>query len=552
MNMVGTNPLTYQSDKTAAKSVVGKKSSIQLLITLERAQKLDLLIHLVANLRQSLVLCGPVGIGKSTLLEVLETKAPDSWLVCSITATKQLSFERIQAELLTLFQDNNNYSADLHESLQRHQKLNKKIVLIIDDAGLLVPGLITELCQFALTYSQLRIIFALTPDELHIINSSDKIIEDCHFIDIPPLTEKQCGEFLQNLSTKPGAKLSLEAISAGIIDKIYRESHGIPGKIVAMQMGITRIKSSRRMTWLYVLVFSVLIIAGGRMFLLEKSNEQAELVNNNVTSVISTKKGQIEIFPPIVNQIPDTLEQETVEVKQQNSEPEINTPIIQKTADIELAPISTQDQPQESIALGKQDFESKGLKQIPIVEHVELEKTINLQQLESQEIIKVERPDKIQPEKSSTIIDELPEADKIEKAYKNTELKKQQLVASPKMPNIKPVINEEKSSARDFLLEDGVPWIFGQPKKNYTLQLMSVEKQKSLVKVIKKYPDMQSNFHIYKSQKKSKTRFVLLYGSFDNTKLASKSIMALPAAFKPPWKRRFRTIQKEIKTNSAQ
>lgn len=53
------------------------------------------------------------------------------------------------------------------------KKQNQKIVVIIDNAGYLIPGLISNLIQFAIAYSSIRIVFSLTHDELHIKNSSD-------------------------------------------------------------------------------------------------------------------------------------------------------------------------------------------------------------------------------------------------------------------------------------------------------------------------------------------------------------------------------------------
>ena len=70
------------------------------LITIERSQKLDLLIHLISNLRQSLVICGPYGIGKTTLLDELEVRKKELWSMLKIQASSNLSLESIQDKLL--------------------------------------------------------------------------------------------------------------------------------------------------------------------------------------------------------------------------------------------------------------------------------------------------------------------------------------------------------------------------------------------------------------------------------------------------------------------
>ncbi len=194
-------------------------SARQALITLERSQKLDLLIHLLTNLQQPLVLCGPEGIGKTTLLDILRAREIASWHICSIKATSQLSFERVQQLLVESAKQANpdlkHYQ--LPEILEHFTQNKEKLVVLLDAAGELVPGMITALYQFAAANPVLRFVFVLTPDQLHIKSSSDKVIEDCHFIELPPLTEQQCGEFLQNLSSKPGAAVSFNAISPAMV-----------------------------------------------------------------------------------------------------------------------------------------------------------------------------------------------------------------------------------------------------------------------------------------------------------------------------------------------
>ena len=69
------------------------------LITQERTRKLELLIHLIANSRQSLIVCGPEGIGKSTMLKVLQERERDSWLYCLVQCNADLSFEKIEEQI---------------------------------------------------------------------------------------------------------------------------------------------------------------------------------------------------------------------------------------------------------------------------------------------------------------------------------------------------------------------------------------------------------------------------------------------------------------------
>ena len=75
-----------------------KSRDFHALITQERTQQLELLIHLISNSKQALVICGPEGIGKSTLLKVLQEHKTEPWLYCLVQGNADLSFEKIQEQ----------------------------------------------------------------------------------------------------------------------------------------------------------------------------------------------------------------------------------------------------------------------------------------------------------------------------------------------------------------------------------------------------------------------------------------------------------------------
>ena len=260
------------------------------LITKERMQKLDLLIHLLSNLPQALVVCGPEGIGKTTLLKVLLERKTESWRYCPIQGNAYLSFEAIQDQLAK------TYGQSLSMAGGRHEGQHKQLILIVDNAGELVPGLIAALIQYAEANPVLRVIFALTHDELQMKRGSDRVIDDCHIVEIPPLSEKQCGDFLQHLSTKPYANLSFKAISENMIAHIYRETHGVPGRIIAEVSGFTGPKPNGKSKWILTLaVAAACAIAIGVVWLLSSKNN-----DKGVTKPASVERqtGNIETVPP--------------------------------------------------------------------------------------------------------------------------------------------------------------------------------------------------------------------------------------------------------------
>lgn len=87
------------TDHASSKPALSTRSSEFSLITKERSQKLELLIHLISNLKQSLVICGPSGIGKTTLLNEFKKLNNDIWPIYTIQASPDLSFESVQDQL---------------------------------------------------------------------------------------------------------------------------------------------------------------------------------------------------------------------------------------------------------------------------------------------------------------------------------------------------------------------------------------------------------------------------------------------------------------------
>ena len=247
------------------KPLIDQKSRVfHSLITQERTRKLELLIHLMANSRQALVVCGPEGIGKSTLLKVLQERKIDSWLYCLVQGNTTLSFEKIQEKIALIITDNkpDQKTEVLSGAFSRLESQHKKIVLMIDEAGYLTPGLINTIIKYAEEHPVLQVIFVLTHDDLYVKNSSDSAIDDCHLIEIPPLSEKQCGEFLQYLATKTHSPVAINEISDGMIEAVYRETHGIPGRIIGNLPALKSTGQSNNSLWTLIAgVVGLIVVA---------------------------------------------------------------------------------------------------------------------------------------------------------------------------------------------------------------------------------------------------------------------------------------------------
>jgi len=483
--MPDKDPFAFQFER---KSVKSKSSSVVSLITLERSQKLDLLIHLISNLSQSLVISGPKGIGKTTLLSELIVQKQDVWPICMLQASENLSFESIQNQILRyLTQQYPAYkSQELITVISSIERQNQKIAILIDDAGKLVPGLISSLVQFAATSECLRLIFTLTPDELHLKSSSDSIINDCHFIEIPPLTEKQCGVYLQNLSGKSDAAISFGAINERLIERVYQKTHGIPGDIVSELPKMSHYKASDGYGRLVGIVFVAIIVAIAlKLFVLDEPNKKESI--QIVKPILFEKKAEkIEITPPVINfDKPEKIIDELIELKK----PDVINEIEQVN------------------------------KLVPVVENSK----------QSEEAIEVGRV----KEQIDLKVDTIKEKEKIVLNEVNIPVKKEliaELLVEPAL--------ESKTDDRE--------WVLNQAAKKYTIQLMVLSSRKSVDKFIKDNQSLRKQLKFFQ-QNRQNQKYVLIYGSFKNTVSAAKEMKSLPGKYKKSWIRKFSGLQKGIK-----
>ncbi|MDD1608799.1 MAG: ATP-binding protein [Methylococcaceae bacterium] len=226
------------------------------LITQERSAKLELLSHLLSNSTRAIILCGSKGIGKTTLLNVFQQRRNASWHTCFIQSRADLTLERIETQLMEIIPKTQTLVSFFEQLAAQH----KKIVLIIDDAGSLAPYLITLIINYVSLHSVLNVVFVLTHDDLAIKTHSDSAIEDCHIIEIPPLSEAQCGDFLHHLALKSTFKIPIDSITDSMIASLYQQTHGIPANIIAQLPRLVRPqKNTKTAEWLPITLLGLLV-----------------------------------------------------------------------------------------------------------------------------------------------------------------------------------------------------------------------------------------------------------------------------------------------------
>lgn len=194
----------------------------------ERQQKYDLLVHLLANLGQPLFLSGPGGIGKSTFLRHLHEHPPPGWRICLSEASPELNLEQVQQALTRWLGIRDASQQSLLRYLETLSQQDETVVLALDEVRSMIPGVLDAVCRFAAQYPALRLVAALRPDDLYIKAVTDPwAVGEAHVIELPPLTESQCTDYLNRMWTRLGR--SGEPDQAAALE-IYRRSHGIPAR----------------------------------------------------------------------------------------------------------------------------------------------------------------------------------------------------------------------------------------------------------------------------------------------------------------------------------
>jgi DamX protein len=459
-----------------------------------------------------IIVCGPNGIGKTTLLESLVNSRKDQWDICRLSGASTFNYETVIIDLchfLNLSDTRNSFDiASLNAYCER-----QKVILIIDDAGLLAPGLIDALVGLSESISGLRLVFAMTYDEFHIKVVTDKALEDSHSIELPALTEKQCGEYLQNLSAQPGALLALKEVTESLVTAIYRETHGIPGRILAEIPKLNQYqKRSNSRIGLWISVAFIVLIAGWFMKTLTPPN----ILNKNSPQTGAEQQIIIPIALPKAS-VPDKVEVEKPVSAEQSTAP---------------APV-------QNPVLTKMPEEEKPSLAITSVEPASA----------------VSNPPKAKNnDESSEILITKPTTQKPGALPSN--IKAAEPVAKPEVPAVIPQPSTspplqpiKKSSEPKTETEAGadgnVDWILAQPAENYTLQVMVLSTKAAAQRFLKKYPEYSDRLKYYVINKSTQQKFVLIYGTFASSAEAKNSKADLPAEFKYSLEKRFKLIQNE-------
>jgi len=262
-------------------------------------QKLDLLAHLIANLHNTLILQGAVGIGKSALLAKVHTKVASSSNTFLLQSTINISFESIQNSLLKLANDKSLQDGkSLADNLEEYAQQDQLIILLIDDAAALVCGLLGTLVDYAAKYPALRLVLSLTHEEYLKIREVERIQHDCHIIELTELNSRECAALALHMVKHNETRYRIDDIDNAFIDNVYQQTRGNIGDVVKLLKGGANnepVFNNKLIAVIVITVFFISVVVNVVFFKEETETKPRSAVLEVKNKIISQQKKEIAV-----------------------------------------------------------------------------------------------------------------------------------------------------------------------------------------------------------------------------------------------------------------
>jgi DamX protein len=536
-----SNAYTKQTNVDRATSA--KIDTIKSLLSPARKQKFELLTSLIKTQQQSLIVCGPGGIGKTTILKRLaksnntrqlwnyvecDVSLRFSMLITHLSSVLSLSKERSSKNTLS------KIAQKLAGQLRKIANSGHTVVLVLDDAGNLQAGVLTKFLAFARQCQGLQVIMAMTPDDLFIKRSTDNAIDDCYVVEIPPLTKQESEKFTLNFLQENQQRLDLETISEDFTDEIYRKSQGNPGIIL---QGISKMgdqshslpgeHKNSRLLWLALLGFIGLSIWGGLSYLGRLDNNTADDhyvdLNNAPPPLVGVNKSSKQTQATKAdNKLQATAETGGTVGEAPDSSTSSVLPttedILNSTLANDAASLSDYSVEPASDVESEKNSPMARLKE-PIQQHA---KSHDASAENAQVLVT----------KKQTAALAIKEASKIE-------------TASNQPANIEKIQTKQEKKEQ-FQGVNGPDWVLSQNKDSFTLQLMASSDKESLIRYINQSSDLDDQSAYYKMKLKGRNWYGLIYGVYPTIAAARQAMRQLPKSLGKPYMLPINEVQSRI------
>lgn len=457
----------------------------------ERQQRLDLILHLIPNTRQAILLRGPEQSGKSFFLRQFDKQRDKRWQFCLIPA-KSLMDTTSPLEVLTqAFDELEGNNKQLLVRLAAASKAEKKVIICIEDTHQLGEAQFDFLFKLADSYDCLQVLLSSAD------NLGEAIESRCQLIDLEPFTQRQTTEYARKIIQKNNPGLTnLVGLDEVVL---FIETGGLPGRIndVLAQMSTsamghekpTLVKSGS----VIGLIALAILLLGVSVFIFYPQEESEEVPSTVVQAQSAGRIHNQKLETPAKTAI---TEQPRVsgfsEIK------EFKTPSSMLDAPLETA--------SKTKVSGLRNTDEK-------VGAVKVERSVNTQTVVLANI-------------------------KAEESGSD----------SKEVVSIKENSNPSaKAPAALTAIQLNHQWLESRDKKHFTLQLLGVSTEESAKKFILKHNTLKP-LYFFQHKRNAGQWFVVIYGDFENKKLAEEKANKMPASLTAlkPWVRTFDAVQRDV------
>jgi len=462
----------------------------------ERQQRLDLILHLIPNTRQTVLLRGPEQSGKSFFIQQFKEQANTNWRICSIN-NHDLMGESDPLQVFADALDDGESKKQIFSRLEAWDRAKKKVIFCVEDAHILDVVRFNFLFDLAENYNCVQLL--LTSSE----NLGDEIESRCQLIDIEPLTQKQTSDYARMRLNKRGLAKSLDL--AGIDELVlFIETGGLPGLInntleqinAASTVAVSKKKPLAKTQLKWGLLGLAGVLSLGLVFGLYQQTDEPPKSN-----AVAVEQQAVDKVLVVSREV-----EAPVEIKDKQVEVKLVAPIYIEE-EKEIAVVEVSHKPQKTPKVNSSAVMQTPKKEV-MVNELELVATKPA----------ITKPATTKPATTKP--------------------------ATTKPATTKPATTKPSLQTQ---VQKNHNWIAGRKNDHYTLQLLGVSTEKSAYDYVVAKQELKSLL-FFQNKRNSGAWYSVIYGDFVTQVAAEKAAKHLPKSLGrlKPWVRRFDAIQAEV------
>ena len=270
-----------------------------------RSQRLEILLHLTQYGDELLLLIGPDGVGKTTLVRQYMARSPDNWNISMVHAFAMMKDEQLFGAICKGFGFNyeqRHRNVDINNikrNIESQLAADKTMVLVVDNAHVLPKDTLISLLEIINTRNMSKgtSLHTILVCEPHIkiqlaLPELEPWMGVLHQrkLEITAFDVAETGSYLRHRLSTAGMLVAENFLTENTINKIYKLTGGLPEKInhVADQMLFDTTPVIRRdkhheggkrfpvMKILFILTLVAALVVGALYFLSKNSTSKSE------------------------------------------------------------------------------------------------------------------------------------------------------------------------------------------------------------------------------------------------------------------------------------